>query len=480
MNQRRSFGDLDGKMSRRAALGAFGSTAMVMAAPNLGHAQAPANRPPNILFILADDMGYADLGCYGSRHISTPNLDQLAREGVQLTDAYANSPVCSPTRLSLATGRYNRAFRTGLVEPFRPGDWGEAAIPAGYPTYMTLLQQAGYRTSLVGKWHLGPTPSGHPLNYGFSHFYGFLGGTIDYFTHESSGKPALMEERSPIEQKGYMTDLLTDEAIRCMQESAANGQPFAINLHYNAPHFPWKGPNDVGLPSERSHHDGGSLDIYASMVENMDGNIGRVLAELARLGLAQDTLVVFTSDNGGERFSEVWPFRGNKGTLLEGGTRVPAIMRYPRRLPAGTRSAGLAITMDFYPTFLELAGIALPDADLHGVPLLPLLAAGSTTDRALFWGFQGHRQAAARRGRWKYFAIEGQEFLYDLESDPHERANRKIAERAIFADLKAEWAAWNERMYPSDGITGYCAKPEDQALELPTGDGSNCTIFSAN
>jgi arylsulfatase A-like enzyme len=465
-------------ITRRSVLGTIGAAAAAAAAPITAKGQGRPSGRPNILFILADDMGFADLGCYDSRHISTPELDLLAAQGVRMTDAYANSPVCSPTRLALATGRYNRAFPTGLVEPFSPGEWGETAIPEGYDTWMRVLQNAGYRTSLVGKWHLGPTEKGSPLNYGYSDFFGFLGGGIDYFTHEYFGEPALMEGLEPVEREGYMTTLLADEAIARIRENAANETPFAISLHFNAPHWPWEGPEDFALGSQSIHNDGGSLEIYATMMESMDRNIGRVLRELDNLGLADDTLVIFTSDNGGERYSDVWPFRGTKGYLLEGGIRVPTILRFPNRLPAGRDSDQVALTMDFFPTMLEAAGVDYGHLALDGISLLTPLKQGRSEDRSVFWSFQGHDQAAARKDNWKYFSLEGNEFLFDISADPHERANRKDAEPQIFEALREEWNHWDANMAPRDGMPGYCGDPAGQALELPRGDNSNCKDYS--
>ena len=464
------------EISRRKVLGGLGAGAAALTVPSPALAAA---RKPNILFILADDMGYADLSCFDSRHISTPNLDRLARQGVRMTDAYANSPVCSPSRLALLTGRYNRAFRTGLVEPFSPGPWGEVAIPKGYETYPRQLQKAGYRTSLVGKWHLGPTPAGSPLNYGFDNFFGFLGGGIDYFTHEYFGGKALMQGHEPIERGGYMTTLLADEAIARMQEGAASGQPFAVNLHFNAPHWPWEGPEDFALGTQGAEYDGGSLDTYAEMVESMDRNIGRVLTELDNLGLADSTIVAFTSDNGGERYSDVWPFRGEKGYLLEGGIRVPAIVRFPGRVPAGSESSQIALTMDFYPTFMEAAGVQPKGLTLDGMSLLAPLASGSRVDRTVFWSFQGHDQAAARHGNWKYYAIEGNEFLFDLSRDQHERADRKGHEKAVFEALRDAWHKWDASMAPRDGVPGYCISPRTQAAELQQTDKSNCKTYAS-
>lgn len=462
-----------GEISRRKFVKSAGLLTATAAVPSLARS---ASQRPNVLFILADDMGYADLGCFGSRHISTPNIDRLAKQGVRMTDAYANSPVCSPTRLSLATGRYNRAFRTGLIEPFRPGEWGETAIPEGYPTYMKLLQQAGYHTSLIGKWHLGPTPAGSPLNYGYDKFFGFLGGGIDYFTHEYLDEAALMEGSEIVEREGYITTLLADEAIKRIEESSASNMPFAISLHFNAPHWPWEGPEDFALGTQFAHHDGGSLETYAEMVESMDRNIGRVLVTLDNLGLTSETLVIFTSDNGGERFSEVWPFRGTKAYLLEGGIRVPTIVRYPDRIPANKDSDQIAMTMDWYPTILSAANVPYDAQTIDGISLLEQLSDGWTTERSVFWGFQGHRQRAARRGNWKYYRIDENEFLFDLSRDQHERANRANAEPVIFSDLVSEWNDWNAAMAPSDGIKGFCLDPRQSAGELQIGPETNCNV----
>ncbi len=458
-------------ISRRGAMGAMAAMAAAGAIP--AKAQRQLSRP-NFLVILADDMGYADLGCYDSRHIETPELDLLAAQGVRFTDAYANSPVCSPTRLSMATGRYNRAFPSGLSEPFRPGPWGDTAIPPGYDTWMKLLQQAGYRTSLVGKWHLGPTDEGSPLNFGYSDFFGFLGGGIDYFTHEYAGEHALMEGTDPVERDGYMTTLLADEAISRIRENGESDTPFAISLHFNAPHWPWEGPEDFALGTQSFHNDGGSLEIYAEMMESMDRNIGRVLRELDNQGLADDTMVIFTSDNGGERYSDVWPFRGTKGYLLEGGIRVPTIIRYPRQVRGGQVSDQIALTMDNYPTMLDAAGVDFSHMTLDGISLLPHLVNGTTEDRTVFWRFQGHNQAAVRWRNWKYYQLEGNEWLYDLSYDGHERNDRKQANPEMLAELKAALAEWDGRMAPIDDVPGYCGSPVGQAGELQITEDSNC------
>lgn len=446
----------------------------------LGAGATPPRRP-NFLIILADDMGYADLGCYGSRHIRTPYLDGLAARGAKLTDCYANSPVCSPTRLSLATGRYNVAFRTGLIEPFSAGEWGESAIPEGYPTMMRLMREAGYATSLVGKWHLGETEIGSPLAHGYDEFYGFLGGAIDYFTHQWLGSPALRRDDEETEDFGYMTTLLADEAVKSIERHGESGKPFLLSLHFNAPHWPWEGPEDQALGGDggSSIASGGSLETYAQMMESLDRNIGRVLRTLDNLGLSDDTMVIFTSDNGGERFSEVWPFSGMKGFLLEGGIRVPGIVRFPGRIPAGTVSNQMATTMDWMPTVLDAAGIA-PRAGqvLDGMSLVSPLVNDRSVNRSLFWKFQGHNQRAARIGNYKYLKIDENEFLFDLSVDTLERADIKADQPERLDWLKEAWEEWNSGMVTDDAIAGFCNSPATLAGTMSNGEGTNCKVYA--
>lgn len=431
--------------------------------------------PPNILFIMADDMGYADLGCFGSRHIRTPMLDRMAEQGVRLTDCYANSPVCSPTRLALITGCYHTRFRTGLVEPFSAGEWGEKAIPDGRPTLPGELRKAGYTTALIGKWHLGDTPAGSPLKHGYDRFFGYLGGGIDYFTHEYMKKPALREGDGEAARHGYLTTLLADETTKFMRDAAARRQPFAISLHFNAPHWPWEGPEDSNLGTQGNHYDGGSLATYAQMMESLDRNTGRVLAELDNLALSSNTIVVFTSDNGGERFSETWPFRGAKGFLLEGGIRVPGIVRYPAAFGAGRTSSQPAISMDWMATFLDVAGVPQRDwPEMDGISLVNSLAQGPTKARDLFWKFQGHRQRAMRRENWKYYRLGEHEFLYDIGADTMERANRAKAHPDALKALSTAWEGWNKDMANDEGILGYCDDPAKVGIPYRVGTEAKC------
>src|SRR5512142_2275286 len=315
---------------------------------------------PNILFILADDLGYADLSCYGRRDYTTPNIDRLASGGVKFVQAYANSAVCSASRTALITGRYQYRLPVGLEEPIAREQNRDPGLPPEHPTLPSLLKKAGYRTHLVGKWHLGRLPKYGPLKSGYDHFWGFRGGGLDYFSHKSG--PAntdtadLWEDDVKIERAGYLTDLLGDRAVSVIESGAKSRQPFLLSLHFNAPHWPWEGPGDEA-ESKRVRalmdFDGGTLQTYARMVERMDFQVGRVLKALDSGGIARQTIVVFTSDNGGERFSDTWPFTGRKTDLLEGGLRVPALVCWPECIPAGRTSEQAMITMDWFPTLLE-------------------------------------------------------------------------------------------------------------------------------
>ena len=420
----------------------------------------PAGRP-NILFILADDMGYADLGCYGRRDYATPRLDRLAAEGVRLTQGYANSAVCSATRTGLITGRYQYRLRCGLDEPL--GADADLGLPPGLPTLPSLLAGLGYRTSLVGKWHLGQPLKYGPLKSGYQHFFGFHQGGADYFSHRLSLQATapfdgLYDGDRAVEAHGYLTDLLADRAVAEMAAAAQDRTPFFLSLHFNAPHWPWEGPGDEAVSralTDVDHKDGGSIAVYGRMVASLDANVGRVLDALERLGAAQDTIVVFTSDNGGERFSDTWPFIGVKGELLEGGLRVPLLVRWPGRIAPGSASEQVMISMDWLPTLLAAAG-GRPDpkSPPDGEDLLEVLTGqAGARPRRLFWRYKANEQAAVRDGDWKYLKLGGKEHLFDLAADQRERAELKARHPEVFARLKAEYAAWDAGMLP------YPAKP---------------------
>jgi arylsulfatase A-like enzyme len=409
---------------------------------------------PNFVFILADDLGYADLGCYGGRGACSPVLDRMAAEGLRFTNGYSNSPVCSPTRFALATGRWQYRLRGGADEPIGSKARGSEVLglPPEHPTLASLLREAGYATALIGKWHLGFAPRFHPLKSGYQEFFGPLSGAVDYFNHRGTdGTHDLFDGTEAVHRKGYLTDLLSERAAAWVGKQKG---PFFLSLHYTAPHWPWETRDDEEESKRISkivHTDGGSVATYLKMIRHMDEGIGRVLQALKDADADRDTVVVFTSDNGGERFSDTWPLVGKKMDLLEGGIRVPYIVRWPARVKPGAVTAQHAITMDWVATFLEAAGLTENDEyPLDGISLLPALN-GKVLERDLFWRMSFRQQRAARSGRWKYLSVEGDEFLFDLEADPRERANYRRREEKVFEGLKAKYAAWDASMPPIPG-----------------------------
>jgi len=414
---------------------------------------------PNVVFIVADDLGYADLGCYGGRDASfgpvSPELDRLAAGGLRFTQGYANSPVCSPTRFALMTGRYQYRLRGAAEEPIASANRGSATLglPPAHPTLPSLLKAAGYRTALVGKWHLGFAPHFGPLKSGYDTFYGPMAGGVDYFTHsDSRGHHDHWHDEQLVREEGYLTDLLSRRAVAVVEQAAAEGRPFFLSLHYTAPHWPWETRADAGLPATIEnalfHLDGGTVDTYRRMIHHMDEGIGALMAALRRLGIERDTLVVFTSDNGGERFSDNWPLVGGKMDLTEGGIRVPWIAHWPAVIAAGHTSGQHCLTMDWTATILEAAGVAAhPDHPLDGVSLLPVLRDPSSTfARPMFWRMKHRDQRALRDGRWKYLKVDEHEYLFDVARDERERANRARREPQRLAAMRDAWLAWNATM----------------------------------
>jgi arylsulfatase A-like enzyme len=435
-------------ISRRTVLrgAALGMAALASKAGTL--LSGSPHGPPNIVFILADDLGYADVSCYGRPDLQTPHIDSLALHGTRLLQAYANSAVCSATRTALITGRYQDRLDIGLDEPLVSRDTG---LPPSHPTLPSLLRKAGYGTTLVGKWHLGLLPQYGPLKSGYDHFYGIREGAADYFTHSDD----LWNEDVKVDQAGYLTDLLGSHAVDVVNCYSKSGKPFLLSLHFTAPHWPWEGPGDEAesqrLKERRlADFDGGSQKTYRRMIEDLDRQVGRVLQALHANGITDNTIVIFTSDNGGERFADTWPFTGRKTELLEGGLRIPAIVSWPARIPMGQTSNQVAISMDWLPTLLAAAGFASdPAYPPDGVNLLPLLTGGATpVSRKLFWRYKANAQHAARDGDMKYLKILDNTFLFNVVEDPMERANLKDRERDVYDRLIAEWTAWNASMLP--------------------------------
>ena len=417
---------------------------------------AQAQNKPNILFIMADDFGYADLSCYGRPDYKTPNIDRLATEGVRFLQAYANSAVCTASRVALITGRYQYRLPIGLEEPLGGRNVG---LPPEHPTIASLLKKAGYGTALVGKWHLGRLPTFGPLQSGYDHFWGFRGGGLDYFTHKSGGAQSNTEDLwdgdTKVHQNGYLTDLLAEQSIKLVNEYTKERKPFFISLHFNAPHWPWEGPEDEPAAQKLTalgSFDQGNIKTYAKMVGQMDLQVGRIMKAVAATGADRNTIVVFTSDNGGERFSDTWPFTGKKTELLEGGLRIPAIVRWPGHIKPKTTTEQVAMTMDWLPTLLAAAG-ANPDPAFpsDGINLLPTLTQGAAAvPRRVYWRYRNNAQQAVRDGDIKYLKINGNAFLFNVVDDPLERANLKDHQPDVYKRLAQDYEEWQNTMLPLD------------------------------
>ena len=420
---------------------------------------------PNIIFIVADDLGYADLGCYGGRNAAfgavSPVLDGLAAQGLKFSQGYANSPVCSPTRFALMTGRWQYRLRGAAEEPINSRARGSSTLglQPDHPTLPSLLRGVGYRTALIGKWHLGYPPHFSPLKSGYETFFDPMSGGVDYFTHcDSRGTHDLWLGEAEHQQPGYLTDLITERAVDWLGSvagAAATGNaPFFLSLHYTAPHWPWETRDDAALAEQIKdnlfHLHGGNIHQYQRMVHHMDEGIGQVMAALRQAGVERDTLVVFTSDNGGERFSDNWPLVGGKMDLTEGGIRVPWIAHWPAAIKPGGTSAQHCLTMDWSATLLAAAGVAADAAyPLDGISLLPVLQDPSATfERPMAWRMKHRGQRAYRLGDWKYLQVDGHEYLFNVPADERERANHAQRQPELLAALRQAWVAWDASMPP--------------------------------
>jgi arylsulfatase A-like enzyme len=469
MRQTRSAGPL----SRRDLLKTTALGSIALAAGMAGEDDAfgqPRTPPPNIVYMMADDLGYADVSCYGRPDLKTPNIDRIATKGVRFLQGYANSAVCSATRTALITGRYQYRLRLGLEEPLG-GNNLDVGLPPEHPTLPSLLKAKGYGTTLVGKWHLGFLPKFSPLKSGYDHFYGFRSGGIDYYRHTPGSGPNedFWDDDMPLHQIGYTTSLFGDRAVNVIDAYAKSRQPFFVSLHFNAPHWPWEAPGDEA-ESERlraqgrgiADYDGGSQKTYREMITAMDTQIGRVLKTLEDNRLTNNTIVIFTSDNGGERFADTWPFSGHKTELLEGGLRIPSIISWPARLPQGKTSDQVSASMDWMPTLLAAADVAThPDYPPDGINLLPILTGSAPIQpRTLYWRYKANAQRAIRDGDLKYLKILDNTFLFNVVDDPLERANLKGRQPEAYERLSNKWLEWNQTMLPevdesgTGGITG--------------------------
>jgi arylsulfatase A-like enzyme len=420
-----------------------------------------AQRQPNVVLIIMDDLGYGDIGSYGVKDARTPNLDRLAREGVRFTNAYSNGANCSPTRAALISGRYQQ--RVGIEWPLNTTNDLDRGLPVTGVSLPALLKGKGYATGLVGKWHLGFKPEYGPNAHGFDEFFGLLGGAVDFYTHRrGDGMPDLFDNTTPVEAPGYLTDEITRKAVSFVDRRAAG--PFFLEVAYNAVHWPFQPPGRA--PSDRDAAprpaEKGDLRLYQGpddptpatrqdyvrMLESADEGVGRILAALDRHGLSRNNLVAFTSDNGGEWLSRNAPLSHRKSTLWEGGIRVPLLLRWPARLPARKTSEQVAITMDLTATILAAAGVGAPPGHRpEGIDLLPILRGESAlADRQLFWRIArpNRQQRAVRSGQWKLLVDGGQFLLFDLSADPGEKHDLTAQRPDLVVKLKTLLEAWEK------------------------------------
>ena len=420
------------------------AVAVVSLASSMAASASDDERPPNVVLIISDYMGYQDIEPYGATDIKTPSLSRLASEGVTMTDFYAAAPVCAPARAALYSGQYPaRLGFEGNVNPKKGG------LASQVPTLPRWLKGAGYRTALFGKWHLGSSPSYTPNAHGFDEFLGHHDWTVGYYDHKNSrGEPGLYRNDSLIERDGYLTDLLSAEAVRFIDRN--RGQPFFLTLSYNAALPPYQPP---GLPESRWGEgwdvDTATRDDYRQMVERMDEGIGHVLDKLDVLDIARNTLVIYLYDHGGRHLANSGPLFHGFGTLWEGGIRIPTIMRLPGVLPADTRSSLPGIAMDLTATIVDVAGVEGVLKQLDGESLISVLRKERAPPRRKFYWRSDTsafgKQRAIRDGKWKYVEHGHTQFLFDLSSDLGERRNLFYKEPEVVSRLRRNLESWFER-----------------------------------
>ena len=428
-----------------------GAAAMMM--PNygcsVGESSKGITKRPNIILIMADDLGYGDVSCYGSKKIQTPNIDALARGGVKFTDYHSNCPVCSPTRAALLTGRYQqRCGIEGVI--YAKGPTRQTGMALEETTFAEVLKKCGYATGIFGKWHLGYNVEFNPAKQGFDEFVGYVSGNVDYHSHlDGAGFEDWWKNCEKVPEEGYCTDLITRHGIEFIERH--KDEPFCLYLPHEAPHYPYQGREDPperlsGGRKGRKAKGDEILRAYKEMVEVMDEGIGRIVETVRRLGLERKTFIFFCSDNGATKRGSNGALSGYKGSLWEGGQRVPAVAYWPGRIKAGTITDETVLGMDLFATMVSIAGVKPPAGlELDGVDLLPMLTEGRRLpERTLFWRYR--KEKAVRKGPWKLLVQNNQSKLYNLDEDLGEKENLADVKPGIVKQLEDELSAWEQEV----------------------------------
>ena len=416
---------------------------------SVGNSSKATEERPNIILIMADDLGYGDIGCYGSKKIHTPNVDALARGGLKFTDYHSNCPVCSPTRAALLTGRYQqRCGIEGVI--YAKGPIRQTGIALEETTFAEVLKKRGYMTGIFGKWHLGYNVEFNPAGQGFDEFIGYVSGNVDYHSHiDGAGFDDWWKNLQKVPEEGYCTDLITNHGVDFIERH--KDEPFCLYLPHEAPHYPYQGREDPPerLSGGRKGKKAKGQEItraYKEMVEVMDEGIGRIVETVRRLGLERKTFIFFCSDNGATKNGSNGVLAGYKGSLWEGGHRVPAVACWPGMIKAGTTTDQTVLGMDLFATMMSIAGAKPPaDMKLDGVDLLPVLTENaSLPERMLFWRYR--KEKAVRKGPWKLLVQGNRSKLYNLVQDLGEKENLAIAKPEMVKALEDELAAWEQEV----------------------------------